>query len=294
MSKSVNEETQYLQLIQEIMDKGSYEEGRNGATYSIFGHSMRFSLKNGALPLLTTKRVAWKTCFHELLWFIRGSTSNTELRETGVHIWDLNASREFLDSRGLQNLEEGDLGPIYGHQWRHFNAPYTNSAADYSGQGIDQLQNIIDQLKNPDTRTSRRLVISAWNPQQIDEMALPPCHILMQFNVRENKYLSCALYQRSGDCGLGVPFNIASYSFLTHILAKHCGLIADEFVYFLGNAHIYEEHLDVLKTQLLREPFDFPKISIKTQHADISEYTIDDIEWIEPYQSHPGIKMVLK
>ena len=294
MSKSVNEETQYLRLIQEIMDKGSYEEGRNGATYSIFGHSMRFSLKNGALPLLTTKRVAWKTCFHELLWFMRGSTSNTELRETGVHIWDLNASREFLDSRGLQNLEEGDLGPIYGHQWRHFNAPYTNSAADYSGQGIDQLQNIIDQLKNLDTRTSRRLVISAWNPQQIDEMALPPCHILMQFNVRENKYLSCALYQRSGDCGLGVPFNIASYSFLTHILAKHCGLIADEFVYFLGNAHIYEEHLDVLKTQLLREPFDFPKISIKRQHADIAEYTIDDIEWTEPYQSHPGIKMVLK
>jgi thymidylate synthase len=291
---SVKEETQYLRLIQEVMDKGSYEESRNGPTYSIFGHSMRFSLKNGSLPLLTTKRVAWKTCFHELVWFMRGSTSNAELLKSGVHIWDLNASREFLDSRGLQNLEEGDLGPIYGHQWRHFNAPYTNSAADYSGQGIDQLQNIIDQLKNPDTRSSRRLVISAWNPQQIDEVALPPCHILMQFNVRENKYLSCALYQRSGDCGLGVPFNIASYSFLTHILAKHCGLIADEFVYFLGNAHIYEEHLDVLKTQLLREPYDFPKISIKTKHDDIAEYTIDDIEWIEPYQSHPSIKMVLK
>jgi thymidylate synthase len=291
---SVKEETQYLRLIQEVMDKGYYEESRNGPTYSIFGHSMRFSLKNGSLPLLTTKRVAWKTCFHELVWFMRGSTSNAELLKSGVHIWDLNASREFLDSRGLQNLEEGDLGPIYGHQWRHFNAPYTNSAADYSGQGIDQLQNIIDQLKNPDTRSSRRLVISAWNPQQIDEVALPPCHILMQFNVRENKYLSCALYQRSGDCGLGVPFNIASYSFLTHILAKHCGLIADEFVYFLGNAHIYEEHLDVLKTQLLREPYDFPKISIKTKHDDIAEYTIDDIEWIEPYQSHPSIKMVLK
>jgi len=291
---AIREESQYLNLIQEIIDKGSYEMGRNGATYSIFGHSMRFSLRDGTIPLLTTKRVAWKTCLHELLWFIRGSTSNTELQQAGVHIWDLNSSREFLNSRGLQHLDEGDLGPIYGHQWRHFNAPYTNSAADYSGKGIDQLLNIINQLKNPETRSSRRLVITAWNPQQIDEMALPPCHIMMQFNVRDNQYLSCALYQRSGDCGLGVPFNIASYSFLTHILAKHCGLIAEDFVYFLGNAHIYEEHLDGLKTQLLKEPFDFPKIYVKTMHTDITEYTIDDIEWTKSYISHPSIKMTMK
>lgn len=289
-----SEETQYIQLIRDIIEKGSYETSRNGPTYSLFGYSMRFSLKDGTMPLLTTKRVAWKTCFHELTWFIRGSTSNTELQQNGVHIWDGNSSRDFLDSRGLTDLEEGDLGPIYGHQWRHFNAPYTTSGADYEGKGVDQLQQIIDQLKDPEKRTSRRLVLSAWNPQQIDEMALPPCHILMQFNVREGKYLSCSLYQRSGDVGLGVPFNIASYSFLTHMLAKHCDLEADEFVYFLGNAHIYEEHLDALKTQILRKPLPFPRIKITQSYDNIEDYGIDDLEWTEPYRFHPTIKMEMK
>lgn len=288
------QENQYIQLIRDILEKGNYENSRNGETYSIFGNMMRFSLKDGILPLLTTKKVAWKTCFHELMWFISGSTSNTELREKGVHIWDQNASRNFLDSRGLQHLEENDLGPVYGHQWRHFNAPYTNSTEDYTGKGVDQLQNIIDQLKDPTKRGSRRLIMSAWNPQQLDEMALPPCHILAQFNVRDNQYLSCALYQRSGDVGLGVPFNIASYSFLTHILAKHCGLVADEFVYFLGNAHIYKEHLEALKQQITRSPFYFPRIQIKNQRENVEDYEIDDIEWITPYQAHPSIKMEMK
>ena len=214
--KLVNE-FQYIQLIQDIIQNGSYEISRNGPTYSIFGNMMRFSLKDGQMPILTTKQVAWKTCFNELMWFICGSTSNHLLLEKNVNIWTQNASRKFLDSRGLQNLEEGDLGPIYGHQWRHFNAPYINSSTDYTGKGVDQLQQLIEQLKNPEQNSSRRLIISAWNPNQLDEMALPPCHILMQFNVRENKYLSCSLYQRSGDVGLGVPFNIASYAFLTHI-----------------------------------------------------------------------------
>ena len=155
----------------------------------------------------------------------------------------------------------------------------------------NQLKQLIEQLKDPDQRTSRRLIISAWNPQQLDEMALPPCHILMQFNVKEGKYLSCSLYQRSGDVGLGVPFNIASYAFLTHILAKHCDLVADEFVYFLGNAHIYEEHLEVLKEQILREPFLFPKICIKTKRDNIEDYCVEDIEWTEPYNSHVQVKM---
>jgi thymidylate synthase len=292
--KEKYEENQYLELIKTILDRGSREEGRNGATLSIFGHSMRFSLKEGQLPLLTTKQVAWKTCFKELMWFVRGKTDNGELQQQGVHIWDGNASREFLDSRGLTERAEGDLGPIYGHQWRHFNAGYQTSNTDYEGEGIDQLAEVIRQLKDPEKRTSRRLVISAWNPCQLDEMALPPCHILMQFHVRADKYLSCALYQRSGDVGLGVPFNIASYSFLTHLLAKHCGLEADEFVYFLGNAHIYEEHLDVLEEQIQRIPYPFPRISFGTAHSDIGEYALSDIEWISPYVSHPPLKMKMK
>ena len=183
------------------------------------------------------------------------------------------------------------MGPVYGHQWRHFNAPYENCHSDYSGEGVDQLQNIIEMLKDPTQRSSRRMVISAWNPCQIDQMALPPCHILFQFYVRENKYLSCSMYQRSGDVGLGVPFNIASYSLLTHIIAKHCGLVADEFVYFLGNAHIYEEHIEPLKEQVERLPYEFPQIKINKVHDSIEEYTLDDITWISEYTFHQPIKM---
>ena len=284
-------EHQYLKLIQELLDDGYDEEGRNGMTRSIFGYSMRFSLNEGNIPFLTTKKLAWKTCFKELVWFLRGSTNNAELVRENVHIWDGNASRDFLDSRGLVSLEEGDLGPIYGHQWRHFNAEYTNHSADYSGKGVDQLQYIITQLKDPISRSSRRLVMTAWNPCQIDQMALPPCHVLIQFNVRQNKYLSCALYQRSGDVGLGVPFNIASYAILTHLIATHCDLVADDFVYYLGNAHIYVNHTDALKEQIKLEPLPFPKIRITQKRENIEDYTLDDIEFIQPYISHPPIKM---
>jgi thymidylate synthase len=288
---SMNEEHQYLDLVKEIIYRGYLEEGRNGATRVVFGRTMRFSLADGIIPILTTKRVAFKTCFEELFWFIRGSTSNAELREKNVTIWDGNSSREFLDSRGLTDRAEGDLGPVYGFQWRHFNAPYTDCDTDYVGQGVDQLARIIADLKNPETRSSRRHILSAWNPCQIDDMALPPCHMICQFNVRQGKYLSCALFQRSGDVGLGVPFNIASYSMLTHLLANHCGLIAEEFVHFIGNCHVYEEHLDALKTQLEREPVDFPKIRIANVCESIEEYTMDDIEWISPYKSHGPVKM---
>tara|TARA_B110000967_G_C18889209_1_gene566142 strand:+ start:690 stop:1568 length:879 start_codon:yes stop_codon:yes gene_type:complete len=286
-----HQEQQYLQLIRDVMEKGTWEEGRNGRTKSLFGYSMRYSLKDGIIPLLTTKRVAWKTCFNELIWFINGCTDNRKLLEKNVHIWDANSTREFLDSRGLVNNEEHDLGPVYGHQWRHFNATYQDCHTNYQGQGIDQLQYIINALKNSEGRNSRRLVLSAWNPCQIYQMALPPCHVLMQFHVRENKYLSCSLYQRSGDIGLGVPFNIASYSFLTHIIAKHCGLVADEFVHFMGNAHIYENHIETLKIQIEREPLPFPKINIKNCRENINDYTIDDIEWTEPYKYHEKLKM---
>jgi len=292
------EEHQYLDLIRDLLENGELELGRNGNTVSSFGKMMRFSLKDGRLPLITTKQVAWKTCFRELMWFIRGRTDNRELQKQNVHIWDANATREFLDSRGLTKYPEGVLGPVYGYQWRHFNAPYifgkgqrVETPAD--GAGIDQLQQIIDALKDPVERTSRRLIMTAWNPAQISQMALPPCHILAQFRVRGGNRLSCALYQRSGDIGLGVPFNIASYSFLTHLLAKHCDLVADEFVHFLGDAHIYESHIESLKIQIERTPLEFPKILIQSKKDKIDEYDLADIVFSEPYLHHPKIEMLL-
>ena len=287
----MSDEQQYLDLVREIIDSGYTEDGRNGRTRVQFGKTMRFSLADGVIPILTTKRVALKTCFEELFWFIRGSTDNEELRNKNVTIWEANSSREFLDSRGLYDRAKDDLGPVYGFQWRHFNAPYVDCKTNYDHQGIDQLGRIIADLKNPETRTSRRHILSAWNPCQIDEMALPPCHMICQFHVRDGKYLSCALFQRSGDVGLGVPFNIASYAMLTHLLANHCGLVAEEFVHFIGNCHIYEEHLDALKIQLEREPMEFPKIRITEVLPTIEDYTMNHIEWTKPYNSHGAIKM---
>ena len=284
-----DEELQYLNLINNILENGTWENGRNGKTKAIFGNMMRFSLKDGKIPILTTKKTAWKTCLKELLWFIRGKTNNKLLTEQGVHIWDGNSSREFLDSRGLQEYEVDELGPVYGHQWRHFNAKWQGDSHDYSREGVDQLQYIIDQLKNPETRTNRRLVLSAWNPCQLDEMALPPCHILCQFNVHHGNKLSCSMYQRSNDEACGTSFNIASYSFLTHLIAKHCGLEAYEFVYFKGNCHIYEEHVDGLKLQITREPYPFPTVSIKQVRENINDYCVDDFE-IHNYQHHEPIK----
>jgi thymidylate synthase len=293
ISPYFHEETQYINLIREIIKTGSYEKSRNGNTYTKFGYTMKYSLRNGLIPMITTKKLAWKSCFEELFWFIRGSTSCLDLQARGVSIWNGNGSREFLDGRGLYHLEEGDLGPIYGYQWRHYNNEYINSKSCYKGEGVDQLKNIIDELSNPETRSSRRLILTAWNPCQLSQMALPPCHVMAQFHVRENKYLSCALFQRSGDVGLGIPFNIASYSLLTHILAKHCGLEAEEFVHFLGNCHIYEEHVAALQTQQDREPMIFPRIDINKRDT-IEEYCLDDISWITPYHSHPAIKMEMK
>ena len=286
------EEQQYLDLIKDILSRGTWEEGRNGKTKSIFGSSMRFSLADGKIPILTTKKTAWKTCLKELLWFIRGDTDNKLLQEQGVHIWDGNTTREFLDSRGLNHYREGLIGPGYGFQWRHFGGEYDSSAAGVKEggiKGVDQLRQIIDALKDPAQRTSRRLIMSAWNPLQLDEMALPPCHIMCQFNVHDGNQLSCAMYQRSNDEACGTSFNIASYSFLTHLLAKHCGLEAYEFVYLKGNCHIYEEHVDGLKLQITREPYPFPTVSIKQIRDNINDYQVDDFI-LENYQHHDPIK----
>jgi thymidylate synthase len=284
------EEEQYLNLIRDILSEGTLEQGRNGNTKCVFGAAMHFSLDHGTIPILTTKRVAWKTCLKELLWFIRGDTNNEHLQDQGVTIWNGNASRDFLDSRGLTKLRENDLGPVYGHQWRHFNAKYTNCDQCYDGQGVDQLDYIITCLKDPAQRTSRRMVMSAWNPCQLDEMALPPCHILVQFNVTSGNKLSCCMFQRSADVALGMPFNIASYSFLTYLLAKHCDLLAHEFIYYLGNCHIYESHLDAMNEQVTRTPNSFPKITVKTKKENINDYTIDDFE-LHDYKCHEVIKM---
>ena len=179
----MHDEHQYLNLIEDILLNGEEQEGRNGTTKAVFGTAMHFSLKNGIVPFITTKHLAWKTCLKELLWFISGNTNNKDLKEQNVRIWNANASREFLDSRGLINRQEDDLGPIYGFQWRHFNAEYKDCTTNYNNKGIDQLKIIIDSLKDPKKRYSRRLLLTAWNPCQLNDMALPPCHVLAQFQL---------------------------------------------------------------------------------------------------------------
>ena len=292
------QEYQYLSLIKKIIKNGIQEKGRNGITYTRIGGMMRFSLEDNKIPIMTTKKLAWRVCLKELLWFMNGDTDNELLQQQNVKIWNDNATREFLDSRGLHHLRENDLGPVYGHQWRSWNAPYSREFGcleDYRGKGIDQLQNIIDDINESKItgETSRRMIMTAWNPEQIEEMALPPCHVLSQFHITEGNKLSCTLYQRSADMGLGVPFNIASYSFLTHILAKHCDLEAKEFIHFIGNAHIYDDHIDVLEQQLLNEPYDPPDLIISEKKENIDDYKFEDFT-IENYNYHKPIIMRMR
>ncbi|KAI7686435.1 hypothetical protein SSS_09079 [Sarcoptes scabiei] len=249
MDSKRHDEHEYLDLIKLVLEKGIEKKDRTGVgTISCFGTQSRYSLRDQTLPLLTTKRVFYRGIIEELLWFIRGSTDSKELSKKNVKIWDANGSREFLDSLGFNDREEGDLGPVYGFQWRHFGAEYVDKNADYEGQGVDQLSKLIETIKtNPN---DRRMILCAWNAKDLSQMALPPCHCLVQFYVG-NDELSCQLYQRSGDIGLGVPFNIASYALLTHIIAHVCQLKAGEFVHTIGDAHIYRNHIDALKEQVL-------------------------------------------
>jgi thymidylate synthase len=248
--------SQYLDLVRDIIAAGAVRDDHTGTgTVSLFGRSMRFNLRGGVFPLLTTKRVFWRGVAEELLWFISGSTDASALAAKGIGIWDGNGSRAFLDSVGLSHREEGDLGPVYGFQWRHWGAAYGTKHDDYKGQGIDQLAEIIRLLKHDPT--SRRIVMSAWNPTDLPAMALPPCHMFAQFYVAHGE-VSCQLYQRSGDVGLGVPFNIASYALLTRLLAQVCGLEAGELVHVLGDAHVYANHVGPLREQLLNAPRPFP------------------------------------
>ena len=290
-----HEEYQYLNLLNDIMNEGTLEEGRNGFTKCVFGSAMHFSLENGKIPILTTKKTAWKTCLKELLWFVKGQTDNKILTDQNVHIWDGNTSTEFLESRGLSHYTAGrQIGPLYSHQWRYWNAKYENDPdADYTGKGIDQLQNVIDCLKDPKQRSSRRMVISAWNPEQLDQGVLPPCHVLFQFNVVNGNKLSCSMTQRSGDEFLGIPFNIASYSCLVHLIAKHCDLEPYEFIHYGGNCHIYDDHFDQVKEQLTRTPYEFPTLEILNKRENINDYVVDDFK-ISNYQHHPLIKAAMR
>ena len=252
-------EDQYLNLLRKVLKEGIEKPDRTGVgTYSLFGEKMEFDISK-SIPILTTKKVFWKKVLIEFLWFVSGKTDIDTLQKQGVRFWDANSSREFLDKRGLTHLREGDLGPIYGFNWRHFGAVYKNCDTDYTGQGIDQLKTIIDMLKNDPF--SRRLILTSWNTSIIDQMALPPCHHTFQLNVVEingEKYLDCMLIQRSGDLFLGIPFNIASYSFLTYMLAHLTGMKPRKFIHIIGDAHVYKNHIDAVKN--LNPEFRFPPV----------------------------------
>ncbi|CAI8583140.1 unnamed protein product [Vicia faba] len=282
-----HEEYMYLNLVQEIISQGTSKGDRTGTgTLSKFGCQMRFNLRRG-FPLLTTKRVFWRGVVEELLWFISGSTNAKLLQEKGIHIWDDNASREFLDSIGLSEREEGDLGPVYGFQWRHFGARYTNMHNDYTGQGVDQLLDVINKIKhNPD---DRRIILSAWNPADLKLMALPPCHMSAQFYVA-NGELSCQMNQRSADMGLGVPFNIASYALLTCMIAHICELVPGDFIHVLGDAHVYQTHVRPLQEQLHNLPKPFPTLKINSKKKDMDSFVATDFKLID-YDPHQKIEM---
>jgi thymidylate synthase len=324
-----HEECQYLDLISRILETGEHRPDRTGTgTLSLFAPpQLRFSLSkpNSAtptdpntrvpiLPLLTTKRVFLRAVTTELLWFVAGSTSSKPLSEAGIHIWDGNGSRAFLDNLGFTEREEGDLGPVYGFQWRHFGAEYDNCHADYAGKGVDQIAEVVKKLKtNP---YDRRIILSAWNVRDLKKMALPPCHMFAQFYVSypdaprgtaalkaqsnganghagSKGHLSCVLYQRSCDMGLGVPFNIASYALLTHMFAHACDLIPGELIHTMGDAHVYLDHVEPLDEQLKRTPREFPELNIKRDDrgaGNMDGWKIEELE-VVGYKPHAGVKM---
>ncbi|PYH47228.1 thymidylate synthase [Aspergillus saccharolyticus JOP 1030-1] len=316
-----HEEHQYLNLIRTILSEGENRPDRTGTgTRSIFAPpQMRFRLHQPTntgssssssssegpeaysytpiLPLLTTKRVFLRAVVAELLWFISGTTSSLPLSAAGIKIWDGNGSREFLDSVGLSHRAEGDLGPVYGFQWRHFGAEYVDANTNYEGQGVDQLAEVVRKLReNP---FDRRIILSAWNPADLIKMALPPCHMFAQFYVSypqgtgRKGHLHCLLYQRSADMGLGVPFNIASYALLTHMLAHAVDLVPGSFTHTLGDAHVYLDHVEALQEQLTREPTAFPEVRIRREDRGagvIDGWRAEEVE-VVGYQPHKAIQM---
>jgi dihydrofolate reductase/thymidylate synthase len=282
-------EEAYLFLIKKIILNGDERATRNSITKSIFGEKLEFDISE-SIPFLTTKKLAWKTVIKELLWFLSGSTDNKKLTDQNVKIWNGNATREYMDSVGFTEREVDDLGPIYGFQWLHFNADYKDHKTNYDNQGINQIESVLHLLKNDPM--SRRIILSAWNPSQIRLMNLPPCHMMAQFYVSKNQELSCQMYQRSADVGLGLPFNIASYAVLTYILAKLTNMKPKKLIIVIGDAHIYNNHEESLKKQLERKPFDFPKLVINPdkEFNKIEDFVIDDF-LVDNYIYHETIVM---
>lgn len=285
-------EKSYQRLLQKILLDGEERNGRNGTTKSLFGERLEFDLANDGFPLLTTKRMFWRGIVEELLWFLRGSTDANELKERGVFIWNGNSSREFLDCRGLSNYAEGECGPIYGYQWRCFDGDYPARTG-----GVDQLRYVLEELT--DNPTGRRAIMTGWNPKQLGAMCLPPCHVLYNFYISPTRGLSCQMYQRSCDTCAGLPFNIASTSLLTTILATAIGVPVDRVIVVIGDTHMYEEHYTNALEQVGRTPFAFPRLrilrdippnaSIDDKVAWIEGLQMEDIELVG-YQHHPSIK----
>ncbi|MGP9689977.1 thymidylate synthase [Psychrobacter sp. AOP22-C1-C5] len=275
-------EQAYLSLLQQVMSEGAEKGDRTGTgTLSHFGAQLRFDLASG-FPLLTTKKVHFKSIVYELLWFLSGSTHVDYLQKNGVRIWNEWATAE---QTARFNRPEGDLGPVYGHQWRNYGASKGDDGS-YNSDGVDQITQVIEQIKtNPN---SRRLIVSGWNPGEAEQVALPPCHTLFQFFVADNK-LSCQLYQRSADLFLGVPFNIASYALLTHMVAQVCGLEVGEFIWTGGDCHIYQNHREQVELQLTRSLYELPTLTLNPDVDDIFAFTYEDIS-VNGYESHPAIK----
>jgi thymidylate synthase len=288
-------EKDYLGLLNHVLSHGKLRPDRTGTgTLSVFGYQLDLDISN-SVPLLTTKKMAWKSVLRELLWFLKGSTNARLLQEQGVRIWDGNSSRAFLDSRGLSDLPEGDIGAGYGFQWRHFGAEYGTCLDNYENQGIDQIEALIQSLRQDPY--SRRHFISAWNPASMHRMALPPCHVSAQFYVEtgpeeDEKWLSCHMYQRSVDCFLGLPFNMFSYAALTYVLAKMTGMKPKRLIISMGDVHIYQSHLEAVHTQLARTPIQPPTMSIGEEvNASSSVNDICMTHFIlRDYECQPPIK----
>ena len=273
----------YLDLLRHVREHGEVRSDRTGVgTIGIFGAQLRFDLAEG-FPLVTTKKVHMKSITHELLWFLSGSTQNAWLNERGVSIWNEWATKEQCAKFGRP---EGDLGPVYGHQWRNFGATKLADGT-YARDGVDQVRKLVEEIRrNP---SSRRLLVTGWNPEEADQVALPPCHTLFQFHVSGDGRLSCQLYQRSADLFLGVPFNIASYALLTAMIAQVTGLRPGHFVHTFGDAHIYSNHLEQVDLQLSRTPRPLPRLRLNPAVTDLFAFTYEDIQ-VEDYDPHPAIK----
>ena len=279
----------YIRLCNQVLKHGEERKDRTGTgTLSMFGQQMKFDISQ-RVPILTTKRVPWKSCIEELLWFMQGNTNSKDLDKKGVKIWNGNSSRKFLDQRGLDHLKEGDCGANYSFQWRHFGAEYVDCDTNYENKGTDQIAYIEHLLKT--YPMSRRIFLSAWNPCDLDKTVLPPCHVSCQFYVDNNKGLSCHLYQRSCDMFLGVPWNILSYSILTHVLAYRNGLSPKELIMSTGDTHVYLNHVEQVKQQSERYPLSYPVLNLdpSVKEKNIDDITIDDFELVG-YFPHPTIK----